>query len=83
MAYAEIVDPTRPKRVTVALTLSQTECEVLLQVLSHVGGSPDHSPRKYCDDIHRTLLRTGITFTDQLADLASNYIDFAMGEIDE
>lgn len=57
----EIPQPVLHTRVT--LDLSLNEAETLAIIMARIGGDPDNSRRKYCDQIRFALKDVGITST--------------------
>lgn len=45
---------------TITLTLTEEEAQTLAEVLGVVSGHPEHSRRKYCDEVTRALNEVGV-----------------------
>jgi hypothetical protein len=58
----ETVVKTKEERVNLSLTM--VEARTLLVLLRNIGGDPNESARKYCDNIRRSLEEVGIIVID-------------------
>jgi hypothetical protein len=78
MAIAERKYKTVTKQVPsgVTLELTETEAIVLLNVLFHIGGCPYNSPRKFTDNIRKSLEGEKVNFVDLPNSYSKNGIYF-------